>query len=112
MKMRSLEDLREMMCEELDKIAEKNSLSASDVHSTYEMLSSISLIDEQIEMEEGYSGDGDWHASGTYGRDRSHAGGRHYVRGHYSRDGYPMDSSYEDGVGRIRENRPRMRGDY
>ena len=90
MSMYALEDLKELLCKELDEIAEKKELSAGDLETVQKLTSSIKNI-HKIEMLEdgGYSRDGEWEADmrGTYGRGNSYARrGSHYVRGHYSRD--------------------------
>lgn len=112
--MKSLYELKEMLCEELDKIAEKGELSAGMLETVHKLTDTIKNIDK-IEMleEDGYSEDGGWEARGSYGGG-SYAGGRgssqrggyserggsyanrgkHYVRAHYSRDdgrGYMME---------------------
>ncbi len=93
MSMYALEDLKELLCKELDEIAEKKELSAGDLETVQKLTSSIKNI-HKIEMLEdgGYSRDGEWEADmrGTYGRGNSYARrGSHYVRGHYSRDDEP-----------------------
>ena len=86
--MYDLRNLREMLCKELDEIADKREMSAGDLDAIQKLTSSIKNT-YKIEMLEdgGYSRDGEWEADmrGSYGRGNSY--GRHYVRGHYSRDG-------------------------
>ena len=89
--MYDLRNLREMLCKELDDIADKREMSAGDLDAIQKLTSSIKNT-YKIEMLEdgGYSRDGEWEADmrGTYGRGSSYARrGTHYVRGHYSRDG-------------------------
>lgn len=93
MSMKALEDLREMLCVELDEIAKKQEMSAGDLKTIHELTDTIKNIDKicMLEDGEGYSeaidGDG-------YGRGSSYANrGQHWVRGHYSRDG-GMDGRY------------------
>lgn len=99
--MKNMEELKDMLCEELDKIVEKGTISMGDLEIVHKLTDTMKNIDK-IEMYEGgseYSGDGDWVASGNYsngsnrrmynsGRsyaDRGYSGrSRHYVRGHYS----------------------------
>ena len=109
--MKSLHELKDMLCEELEKIAEKGELSAGTLETVHKLTDTIKNIDK-IEMleDDGYSEDGGWEARGSYGRGgsyerggsrmggRSYDGGsynnggsyanrgKHYVRGHYSRD--------------------------
>lgn len=103
--MESLHELKEMLCEELDKIAEKGELSAGSLETLHKLTDTIKNIDK-IEMleEDGYSGDGGWMARGNYSRDDSYDNddsyarrGMHYVRGHYSRGN---GSSYANRDGR------------
>lgn len=94
--MKSMYELREMLCKELDELARKGELGAGDLDIAHKLTDTIKNIDK-IEMLEDdgysqrrYSRDGDWEADmrGTYGRGSSYARrGTHYVRGHYSRDG-------------------------
>lgn len=106
---KAMEDLKEMVCRELDEIAEKGQLSAGDLDAVHKLVVTKEklLRIEELEQDLGYSQEGDWRASGTYSRDGGnmqsygHGGGRnsygrHYVRGHYSRNGYSMAEAKED----------------
>ena len=101
MGMKSMYDLRDMLCKELEEITRKGELGAGDLEIAHKLTDTIKNIDK-IEMmeDDGYSRDGDyssdgdysrggdWQADmrGTYGRGSSYARrGTHYVRGHYSR---------------------------
>lgn len=89
MGMKSMYDLRDMLCKELDEISRKGELGAGDLDIVHKLASTIKNLDK-IEMmeDDGYSRGGDWQADmrGTYGRGSSYARrGTHYVRGHYSR---------------------------
>ena len=96
MGMKSMYDLRDMLCKELDEITRKGELGAGDLDIVHKLTDTIKNIDK-IEMLEDdgysqrrYSQAGDWEADmrGTYGKGSSYARrGTHYVRGHYSRDG-------------------------
>lgn len=96
MGMKSMYDLRDMLCKELEEITRKGELGAGDLDIVHKLTDTIKNIDK-IEMLEDdgysqrrYSRDGDWEADmrGTYGKGNSYARrGTHYVRGHYSRDG-------------------------
>lgn len=93
--MKSLHELREMLCSELDTIVDKGELSAGDLECVHKLTDTIKNIDkiEKLESEGEYSrSDGrysgsdysrgtDYSGSSYYGR----RGGMHYVRGHYSR---------------------------
>lgn len=99
MSKKSMYDLRDMLCEELDEIARKGDLGAGDLDIVHKLASTIKNLDKIEMMEDDgysrdgdysrrYSRDGDWDADmrGTYGRGSSYARrGTHYVRGHYSR---------------------------
>lgn len=83
MGMKSMYDLRDMLCKELEEITRKGELGAGDLDIVHKLTDTIKNIDkiEAIE-EDGYSGRLDEHD--MRGRSRR---GTHYVRGHYSRDG-------------------------
>ncbi len=105
MSMRALEDLREMLCEELDEIAKKQEMSAGDLETVHKLTDTIKNIDKIIIMDEdgGYSQAGDWEMEGrgNYGRGSSYASrGKHYVRGHYSRAGGDYSERHRDSMGR------------
>lgn len=89
MNMKTLDDLRESLCAELDKIAREKTINATNLEHVYKLTDSIKNI-YKIEMLEngGYSEAGEYSANGSYGSESSYANrGQHYVRGHYSRDG-------------------------
>lgn len=102
MSMKALEDLREMLCDELDEIAKKQEMNAGDLETVHKLTDTIKNIDKICILEEegGYSQAGDWEVQGrgNYDRGNSYANrGKHYVRGHYSRDGgrmYSRDGDY------------------
>ena len=86
--MYDLRNLREMLCKELDEIAEKREMSAGDLDAIQKLTSSIKNT-YKIEMleEGGYSRDGEWEADmrGTYGRGISYRGRHRDSMGRYSR---------------------------
>lgn len=90
MSMKTLYDLKDMLCAELDEIGKKGEMSAGDLETVHKLTDTIKNIDKITMLEEnGYSRDGDWSANmrGNYGRGSSYARrGSHYVRGHYSMD--------------------------
>jgi len=116
--MKSLYDLKELLCKELEKIAQKGELSAGALETIHKLTDTIKNIDkiEMLEEESGYSrSEGDWEARGSYGRGMSRGGGsyasgdsyesgdsyanrgKHYVRGHYSRaSGNSRGSGWKD----------------
>lgn len=89
MGMKSMYDLRDMLCKELDELARKGELGAGDLEIAHKLTATIKNIDKIDMMEsDGYSSGGDWEADmrGNYNRGSSYARrGSHYVRGHYSR---------------------------
>lgn len=116
---RAMEELKNMICRELEEIAQKGEMSPGDLDTVYKLIMSkekLLRIDE-IEEDMGYSHGGRWSADGSYGREsydggsygggNSYAGRRHYVRGHYSRGRY----SYEDGRRELSDRISEMMGD-
>ena len=91
--MYDLRNLREMLCKELDEIADKREMSAGDLDAIQKLTSSIKNT-YKIEMAEdgGYSRDGEWEADmrGTYGRGSSYRGRRRDVRQERAR-GWPAE---------------------
>lgn len=87
-------ELKDKLCEELDEIARKGELGAGDLEIIHKLTDTIKNLDK-IEMLEdgGYSQAGYSREGGSsYNRGSSYANrGKHYVRGHYSRDGYSME---------------------
>lgn len=83
MGMKSMYDLRDMLCKELDEITRKGELGAGDLDIVHKLTDTIKNIDKIEAMEEdGYSSRRDEYDMRGRGRR-----GTHYVRGHYSRDG-------------------------
>lgn len=101
--MEKLYELKEKMQRELEEIARKPEMGAGDLELAHKLTDTIKNIDKicMLEEEGGYSQavDGD----GGYGRGVSYANrGKHYVRGHYSRDADSRNgySSRRDSRGR------------
>lgn len=91
MSKRTMDELKDMLCKELDEIAMKGKIGAGELQTVHMLTDTIKNIDKIGMLDEGYSGDGEWNARGSYGRGYSRTGdgysGRmHYARGHYSRD--------------------------
>lgn len=100
--MKNYDELRERICNELDEvthdISRSNALSDKDIERIHKLTDIIKNIDKIHRLKDGsYSyGQGDWDAHGNYSSrmsghheeyDGSYANrGKHYVRGHYSRD--------------------------
>lgn len=105
--MKNMHELKELLCRELDEIAEKGELSAGDLDTVHKLTDTIKNIDkiEMLEEDGGYSERGGmWEANGTYGGnsyddDASYARRKRDSMGRYSRDGgrYNGGSSYNRG---------------
>ena len=105
--MRKMEELKELLCDELDMIADKGELTAGSLDTIDKLTHSIKSIDTIMAMAgESYEGRG-----GSY---RSYARGgqggrsnRSYQRrdsmGRYSRRGYSRDDDIEDRIMDIME---------
>lgn len=108
MNTKEMNDLRYTLCEELEKVARKKDIGPGDLELAHKLTDTIKNIDKIGCMEE-YGGNSqmdDWAMDG-YGNGASYANrGKHYVRGHYSRDpedGYSGRGRYsrEDGRGKM-----------
>lgn len=90
-----MEKLKEKLFEELDEISRKSEMGAGDLEVIHKLTDTIKNIDKicVLEDEISYSQE----AGENYGGGSSYANrGKHYVRGHYSRDG---GGSYNGGNG-------------
>lgn len=123
MEIKNLMKVKEMLCKEIDKIAEKGEMNMPTLDNLYKLTDVVKNIDKIVMLEEeqgedgeyserrysrrGYSRGGDWEARGSYGHGNAYddggssyaARGQHYVRGHYSRDGggYSQGGGYSRG---------------
>ena len=97
--MEKLHDLKEKLCEELEDYARKQDMGAGDLEVIHKLTDTIKNIDKicMLEGEDGYSQSSGYDGGSSYANR-----GRHYVRGHYSRDGGNMGgySVRRDGRGR------------
>lgn len=119
--MEKLYDLKEKLTRELDEIAEKPELGAGDLELIHKLTDTIKNIDKICALEEqgGYSEAGDYEG-GSYGNGSYANRGKHYVRGHYSREGgsyngggsYRGGSSNRGGNGGYSSRRGGGRGNY
>lgn len=84
--MEKLHELKEKLWAELDELANKREMGAGDLEVVHKITDTIKNIDKICMLEDGeYSEAVD---GMDYGRGSSYANrGKHYVRGHYSRDG-------------------------
>ena len=85
-----MDELKEMICRELDEIASKGEMSAGELDTIYKLVITKEklLRIEELEDDLGYSY-GIWNASGSYGMSQD----KHYVKGHYSRANKNEDDS-------------------
>ena len=111
--MAKMEELREMLCEELDKITKKGELSAGSLDVVDKLTHSIKSIDTIIAMEDaGYSSDDYSMRGNSYARGRG-SNARRDSMGRYSNDSYTMrggrsgergrNYSYDDEMNNLRE---------
>lgn len=86
--MEKLHELKEKLWAELDELADKREMGAGDLELIHKLTDTIKNIDKICALEEqgGYSEAGDYEG-GSYGGGSYANRGKHYVRGHYSRDG-------------------------
>lgn len=110
--MAKMEELREMLCEELDKITKKGELSAGSLDVIDKLTHSIKSIDTIIAMEDaGYSSDdysirGNSYARGRGSNARRDSMGRYSSENSYERGGNRGRSgrySYDDEMNNLRE---------
>lgn len=99
MSAKSMYDLKEMLCKELDSLTNKGTVTRSDLEPIEHLTTSIKNLMKINEMEEeGYSyGEGNWNANGSYSRmpyDGRYSGrrGGNYSRENYSNDAYDMEN--------------------
>lgn len=108
--MHKMYELREMLCEELDKITKKGELSAGSLDVVDKLTHSIKSIDTIIAMEDaGYSSDDYSMRGNSYARGRG-SNARRDSMGRYSSDNYSMRGgrsgerySYDDEMNNLRE---------
>lgn len=111
--MHKMYELREMLCEELDKITKKGELSAGSLDVVDKLTHSIKSIDTIIAMEDaGYSSDDYSMRGNSYARGRG-SNARRDSMGRYSSDNYSMrggrsgergrNYSYDDEMADLRE---------
>lgn len=84
MNMRTLKELREKFCEELDEIARKGELNAGDLETVHKLTDTIKNIDKIciLEEDDGYSRDNGRTSRRVYDDDRNYGGGQSYAVDH------------------------------
>ena len=121
--MKKMMELRDMLCEELDKLANKGQVTSGSLELIEKLTASIHYIDEIMQMEEGgYSNDGYSNARGRYAKrdsmgryssDNGYSSGMSYdyANDGYSRDGYSRDGGYSrDSKHMVNQLRSMMQG--
>lgn len=102
--MKALHEIREMICDELDKLAEHGELTAGSLETVDKLTHSLKSIDTIIAMDGGgYSRDGRPYYDGG----NSYARRKRDSMGRYSRDGmrggYSRESSKEHMISELEE---------
>lgn len=114
--MKRLEELREILCRELEEIAGKGELTAGALDTVDKLTHTLKNLDKIMMGENGYSGAGDWYAMGNYGRDgypadyrtgTSYRGRKRDSMGRYSRADAKDDIS--DKLRRMMDDAPDSR---
>lgn len=121
--MKKMMELRDMLCEELDKLTSKGQVTSGSLELIEKLTASIHYIDEIMQMEEGgYSNDGYSNARGRYAKrdsmgryssDNGYSGrmSHDYANDGYSRDGYSRDGGYSrDSKHMVNQLRSMMQG--
>lgn len=108
MGMKALTDLREMLCVELEEIANKGTMSSGDLETAHKLTDTIKNIDkiEMLEGDDGYSRA--WEDENSYGNyNRGNNRYNRYGRGVYSgRSGngvYSRTSGHDDLIEQLEE---------
>lgn len=115
--MRVYEDLKDMLCKELEEISRKGELTAGTLDTVDKLthaIKSIETIMAMNEYEDGYSSDNMNGMSSTRRGGRSYERGTSYARGRtgsvrrdsmgrYSRGGYSYDEAKDDMMSELHE---------
>lgn len=116
---RKMEELKNMICDALDEIAEKGEMSAGDLETihklvvTKEKLLRIEELEDDLGYSQNsygqgsYSRDGEWMANGQYSRDNSYRRGNSYARGNrmsYRGGRYSMDGGAREKMMELLES--------
>lgn len=77
MGMKTYERIEDMLCEELEQIADKPEMSTGDLDTIFKIMSALKDTSTVLAMDEaGYSHDGDYDMRGSYDGGYSREGGR------------------------------------
>lgn len=98
MSAKTMYELKDMLCSELDEIVKKGEISIGDLEAVHKLTDTIKNIDKISMLEEdGYSyGEGDWNASGTYSNGNNMRNNGSYNNGSYNNGSYG-NGSYNNG---------------
>lgn len=97
--MHKMEELKEMLCEELEEITKKGELSAGSLDVIDKLTHSIKSIDTIMAMEDsGYSNESGYSYARGDGRGRGRYARRDSMGRYSSRGGSYNDGSYDDGT--------------
>lgn len=97
--MEYLHELKDMLCEELEKVAKRGELTTGNLDIVQKLTHSLKSIEAIIAMEEEYSNEGSYANMGNS-----------YYRGGSYRGGSYADGSYRGGQSRAYSRRGYMRG--
>lgn len=114
MSIKSMYEIRETLCTDLDQYSKKGSMTRNDLETVHMITDTIKNLDKISMMEEEGSsyGDGNWNATGMYSNGRmpmstdgrysgrryrdsdyeNNSSGRRYMRNNYSNDSEDMES--------------------
>ena len=108
--MMDYQPIKEMLCKELKQYETRTKLNLADLDAVHKLTDTIKNIDKIEILEDGGA---DEYSEARYSRRGGYAyddggnsyarGGRHYVRGHYSREGYSRDGSADRVMDMMRE---------
>lgn len=93
--MKNLENLKDKLCQELEDYARKQDMGAGDLEVIHKLTDTIKNIDKICMLEEG----GEYSQAGYDGGNSYANRSRHWVRGHYSKEGQGggYDGQYYSG---------------
>ena len=107
--MKKMYELRDMLCEELDKLADKGQVTSGSLELIEKLTASIHYIDEIMQMEDGGYSNDDYSGArgrgrgarrdsmGRYSSDYSSGMSNDGYSNEYSRDGYSRDGYSREG---------------
>ena len=105
-----MEELEDMICEELDKIAKKGELSAGSLEAVQKLSHSLKSL-KTIEAMEGHSGYSNTYPMRSYDMYDGYSNARRDSMGRYSRESreYSRDGSFESELRGLMDEAPNDR---